>query len=219
MKYYIIGDIHGSITKLRLIFKKLIKEIKQDDIVIFLGDYIDRGESPKDVLEYLCELDMKYNCIFIKGNHEDMLQKFLNGELNRDIYYFNGGEVTLNCYKDSHGAIVIPKKHQKIIFNSVWYFEANDFIAVHAGLPPQYDNIENIDKNELIWIRDEFYNSNVKFKKTIIFGHTITSVLNEDRSYKVYFDEERNIIGIDTGAAYGGKLTCLRWPDLKVFQS
>lgn len=217
--YYIIGDIHGKIKKLRILFKKINNVLNYDDTIIFLGDYIDRGFNSKDVIEYLLYLNDHYNVIFLKGNHEDMFKMYLNGEIEEHIYFYNGGDMTIKSYEDNKGNFLLPKKHRQFFDNLKYYYETNDFIAVHAGVPSNIKNLENADEKDLIWIRDLFFRSDAFYEKTIIFGHTITSVLNTDNSFSVYFDKTRNIIGIDTGAAYGGNLTCLRWPDLEVFQS
>ena len=70
-----IGDIHGEIEKLNELLNQLAPQ--KDDTLVFLGDYIDRGLNSKEVINCLIELSKNTNCIFLKGNHEDLLLKVL----------------------------------------------------------------------------------------------------------------------------------------------
>ena len=71
-----IGDIHGEYYKLENLIKKL--DLKSNDTCVFTGDYIDLGEYSRDVVSRLIELSKEINCIFLKGNHEDLLLKANN---------------------------------------------------------------------------------------------------------------------------------------------
>jgi serine/threonine protein phosphatase 1 len=215
--YYIIGDIHGCLDNLNNLLNKIFSNITETDTIIFLGDYIDRGPSSYDVIELLIDLSKKYNTVFLKGNHEDMLLKYISGILDFQNYFDNGGMATLRSYREKHGSSVIPPEHELFYGNLLQYYEAKDFIAVHAGLNPKINNIAEQSSYEMLWIRQEFYRSSRKWEKTIIFGHTPCSILHGENK-NVYFNESNNIIGIDTGACYGGLLTCLRWPDKTIFQ-
>ena len=115
------------------------------------------------------------------------------------------------------GNMKIPSAHLDFFKKLNLYYEYSDFISVHAGFNPKIYNMENQSPDDMLWIRESFFRSRRKWEKTVIFGHTPTTYM-EGRSHNVYYDEEKNIIGIDTGAVYGGKLTCLRWPDRKILQ-
>ncbi len=214
--FYITGDIHGSLANLKALFNKLKKYLTNEDTLIFLGDYIDRGIFAFEVIEYLISLSKKYNTIFIKGNHEDMLLKYKGGD-DLNNFIANGGSVTLRSYKKNTGGSGIPWQHQSFYNNLQLYYKSDDFIAVHAGLNPTINNIEEQQEEDLIWIREKFYRSERRWDKTIIFGHTPCSILH-GKLKEVYINDETNIIGLDTGACYGGLLTCLRWPDRMIFQ-
>ncbi|MCP4134858.1 MAG: serine/threonine protein phosphatase [bacterium] len=214
---YFIGDIHGNLDKLVSLFKKLIDLITDDDTVIFLGDYIDRGPHSYEVIEYLIALSKRFNTVFLKGNHEDMMENYLLGKDIGGAFLFNGGLATIQSYNKHCGEFKFPENHIEFFSNLKLYFEGEGFIAVHAGLNPDVEENEDQDIYDLLWIRDKFYRSNKRWDKTIIFGHTSTSLIS--RRDMIYMDEERNIIGIDSGVVFGGPLSCLRWPDKKVFQS
>ncbi|MGD8989304.1 MAG: metallophosphoesterase family protein, partial [Syntrophobacterales bacterium] len=93
----VIGDIHGCLGKLQLLMDKLDPRPDRDQL-IFLGDYIDRGENSSGVLDYLLELRKTFtDTIFLMGNHEKMFLDFLSG-VDRALFIYNGGESTLRSY-------------------------------------------------------------------------------------------------------------------------
>lgn len=216
--YYIVGDIHGCYGKLRKLYDIIGYRIKVEDTLIFLGDYIDRGEDSYEVIEFLKVVADVHNTVFLKGNHEDMFLSYLKGKDSGGLYLYNGGRQTLRNYRERHGTVTLPEKHRDF-FNSLRnYYETGEFIAVHAGLRPGIDNIKEQSEYDLIWIRDKFFMASWTFPKHVVFGHTPTAYIPGGSWGDIYYDEKRNITGIDTGAVYGGKLTCLRLPDRVVYQ-
>lgn len=216
-RYYIIGDIHGFYIKLKRLFDIISGEIRGNDIIIFLGDYIDRGPESFEVIEYLVKISAMYNAVFLTGNHEDMFLTFYTRGENYYNYIRNGGGATIKSYIGHMNSFVLPETH-KNFFNSLkLYYEGDDFIAVHAGLNPGIKKLPDQKRDDLIWIREEFYRSSKCWEKTVIFGHTPTPYLHD--SYDVFIDEKRNIIGLDTFAMDEEyPLTCMVWPDRRFFQ-
>lgn len=211
MKTFTFGDIHGHYDEI----KKLVDLVKPNDhdTLVFLGDYIDRGKQSFEVIEYMLELKRQYNCIFLKGNHEEMFMDYMSG-INTDLYSYNGGDTTISSYAD-HGFIIdqythytdreLPKTHMDFFTKLKLYYENDKYIFVHAGLFPDGTPIEKQSQDALLWIREPFINSKRNFGKKVIFGHTpFHEPLNME-----------NKIGIDTGIAYGRKLTCVILPDEK----
>ncbi len=209
-KTFVVGDIHGCFDKLSALMNKLPLNETRDQL-IFIGDYIDRGPSSFDVVNYLIDLKKRVpGTIFIKGNHEDMLQNYLDGS-DRFTYQINGGQQTLDEYlnrSDNKEAFPIPAEHLKFFDSLQLYYQTDDYIFVHAGLREKVP-LESQDKMDLLWIRDEFIHSDFNFGKRVIFGHTP-------------FKEpllQANKIGIDTGAVYGNLLTCVQLPELEFFSA
>jgi len=217
-RYYIIGDIHGQLSKLKKIISYILRDIKLTDSFIFLGDYIDRGPASFEVIEFLIELSAGYQAVFLTGNHEDMFIRFTTKGDNYNNYIKNGGGYTIKSYIKNMNTFIIPESHKTFFNNLKLYYENNDFIAVHAGLNPDIKFLIDQDKDDIIWIREDFYKYPKKWEKTIIFGHTPTTYIQNSDS--VYIDETRNIIGLDTNAQYDGyPLSCMRWPDRKIYQA
>ena len=97
---YVIGDIHGCKDLLERIHKKIAKKSKNAEghkILIYLGDYVDRGSKVKETIETIINFKPKnFKCIFIKGNHEQMLLDFVYGKSESlTIWLYNGGAETL----------------------------------------------------------------------------------------------------------------------------
>ncbi|MGQ9843617.1 MAG: metallophosphoesterase family protein [Spirochaetota bacterium] len=215
--FYLIGDIHGYYNKLSALFGKIQKHITGNDIIIFLGDYIDRGPQSFEVIDFLIDLQKNYNTIFLRGNHESMFLNYLQGK-DISLFMFNGGQATIDSYIEILGSLRLPEGHKTFYNNLKLYYETDDFIALHAGLRPGI-SVELQSSYDMIWIREEFYLQQYHWPKLVVFGHTTTVNITGLHMNEIYDDIHKNIIGIDTGAAYGGPLTCLRLPDKIVFQS
>ncbi len=209
---FVIGDIHGRAKKLEALLEKIPLDL-QKDYLIFLGDYIDRGRESKKVVDILWELKYKSpRVFFLRGNHEQMFMDFLMG-IDNITFLWNGGRTTLSSYgyfEDEHGNYIVhvPKRHLTFFEELPHYIETQDYIFVHAGLRPGIP-LESQDPMDLLWIRHEFIFSPYHFGRKIIFGHT--------PFYEPFVMD--NKIGIDTGAGYGKKLTCLQLPEMIFYQS
>jgi len=204
-RIYAVGDIHGCYDKLLALMEKMDIDFESDTLV-FLGDYIDRGPQSFEVVAYLADLKQRYaNTIFLKGNHEEMLEKYLSGE-DRITYLVNGGQQTLESYMNRprpEGEPAIPSTHLEFFKSLKIYHETQNYIFVHAGLKNKVP-LEKQKTEDLLWIRRRFIESKYDYGKMVVFGHT---PLHEPLLLP-------NKIGIDTGAVYGNRLTCVRLPEL-----
>jgi serine/threonine protein phosphatase 1 len=204
-RIYAVGDIHGCYDKLLVLMKKMDIDFESDTLV-FLGDYIDRGPQSYEVVAYLADLKQRYaNTIFLKGNHEEMLEKYLSGE-DRITYLVNGGQQTLESYMNRprpEGEPAIPSTHLEFFKSLRIYHETQNYIFVHAGLKNKVPLVKQ-KTEDLLWIRRRFIESKYDHGKMVVFGHT---PLHEPLLLP-------NKIGIDTGAVYGNRLTCVRLPEL-----
>lgn len=189
-----VGDIHGCLEQIQCLMSRVRPQ--DNDQVIFLGDYIDRGPESRGVVDYLLNFRKRYPAtVFLKGNHEAMLLDYLQGK-NALLYMANGGWETLKSYETEDG-IKIPPEHLEFFENLQLFYERESFIFVHAGLRPGVA-LEDHDERDFLWIRGDFLDSDYEFGKTVVFGHTpLPSPL-----------QEKDKIGLDTGAVYGRHLTC-----------
>lgn len=203
---FVIGDIHGCFRAMEAMLEKL-PIAWGIDYIIFLGDYIDRGPDSRRVLETLLELKKIYSeRVFpLKGNHEWMFERYLQG-LDVEIFLYNGGGETLKNYFTG-GKLHIPEEHIKFVQELPLYLELGPYLFVHAGINPQ-KKLEEQTEEDLLWIRQSFYLAEKKFEKVVIFGHTPFP--------EVFMLEDR--IGLDTGCVYGGKLSALKLPEREIFQ-
>jgi len=217
-RIFAVGDIHGHADELGVVLDYLVdtKGCSDQDQVIFIGDYIDRGDSSKRVIERLLEVQRQWpNTVFLKGNHEQMLLSFLGyGGANGEFYLRNGGATFLKSYGidtwDSLTALreSIPKQHMTFIQQLELGVSLGDFIFVHAGLSPALSLAQQREE-DLLWIRDDFVQHPHRFAKTVVFGHTSFNNIFLDLPYR---------IGIDTGVAYGNRLSAVQLIHGEVYQ-
>jgi serine/threonine protein phosphatase 1 len=209
-KIFAIGDVHGCAGELQQLLNKL--PLDENSLIVFLGDYIDRGERSQEVVNMILDLQRQFRVVTLMGNHEKMLLDFLADAQSPEAasYVFNGGNATLGSYGDSSGLYHFPDQHLAFFKNLRLFFETPQYIFVHAGLPDC--PIEDLNKKDysmdFLWIRENFFNSKFKWSKLIIHGHTPkrTPVVTPQR------------INIDTGCVFGGALTALELPSKKFYQ-
>jgi serine/threonine protein phosphatase 1 len=205
-KTFAIGDIHGCLDLLVELISRI--DPRGDDLVVFLGDYIDRGFKPLETVDFLIRLAQEVPCIFLRGNHEQMFIDFLEYGSNKAVFFANGGMRTVQSYLGyepyvSHTQVAraMPEAHRNFYADMKWFHEDEQYLYVHAGLRPNVPIAEQ-DRQDFIWIRDEFIFSPTGIEKKVIFGHTpfARPLVKNDK------------IGIDTGAVYGGALTAIELP-------
>ena len=183
-KIICIGDVHGEIHKLKNLFEKL--SFTKNDTIVFLGDYIDRGEDSKGVIDFVLSLKDKCNLVTLKGNHEmfalDSL-KFTEGQMSKKNMFHswmaNGGVACLRSY---HRDGLYMDKPDEIIeemfidhgdfFNNLKLtYETDNHIFVHGHLAHEQD-VEDQEEWQCIWGRfNDIYPH--KSGKTVVCGHSV----------------------------------------------
>lgn len=209
----VISDIHGELK----LFDSLLEKMKYDadeDQLILVGDYVDRGPDSKGVLNRVSELK-RNGAVVLRGNHDEMMLNVVDGVSGAlERWERNGALMTLQSYDSSIESVILSagaefEKHISLIREMDYYYETKDYIFVHAGVSPDTP-VQKTDPHTFLWIRELFYEK-YSGDKTVIFGHTPTSAIRQEKNHDIYFGEN-NIIGIDGAATYGGQLNCLELP-------
>lgn len=184
---YAIPDIHGRfdlIAKLYQAIQEDIQKIKdpQGSIIVFLGDYVDRGSNSKEVLDFLMSLQNTDNIehVFLLGNHEDMMVRGLSGDdAQWHCWLHNGGSKTLKSFgfEVPYSVSTMEKVLQPYIEwlkGLPFYYEKYDYIFCHSGYMRTDFNISlDVQRELLIWGRPS-KNCYVGFNKLVVHGHTPT---------------------------------------------
>jgi len=213
-KIFAIGDIHGCLSRLERIISKIGIDSTEDTLV-FIGDYIDRGPDSRGVVDFVLDLKRKIRTVIcLKGNHEQMFLDYVCLNKNEGLYLSNGGDTTIASYgyRTVRGIkeLNVPDNHMEFFNTLLPFYETDEYIFVHAGLREGV-LLKDQKTPDMLWIRHDFILSSYDFGKTVVFGHTPMS------HSKPFFLPGR--IGIDTGAVYGGFLTCIELPSQKIYQA
>lgn len=196
-RVFAVGDIHGCYKTLKtLLFEEI--QITKDDVIIFLGDLIDRGLKSKKVLKLILRLQKNgYNITCLMGNHELMLLKSITSEIDFKHWIKFGGKETLESFKVSHPKY-IKDKYLDFIKNFKYYIEFEDFILVHGGLNFEIDN-PLLDLDSMAWIRNNKVDTKKINNRSLIVGHTPSSLKDIKKSLK------SDRILLDGGCVYKSK--------------
>jgi len=214
-----IGDIHGKVIPLQ----SLINWINptKDDTIVFLGDYVDRGESSKDVIQTIIDLKEQTNVIAIRGNHEEMMLQGLqlfdlnsvdyhsNGGYNDELiqqfakhnqwWFRHGGEQTIESYDGEYANI--PDSHREFLNSTLDYHETSNHIFTHANIDILKPNLAENDNQWLRWTRchDGYPGKDWRHitNRTVFVGHTPQRQTKRPLFY-------RGMTCIDTGCGYSG---------------
>ncbi|UCF56884.1 MAG: serine/threonine protein phosphatase, partial [Deltaproteobacteria bacterium] len=152
---FIVGDIHGCLDVLKRLMDK-IHWRPDEDRLIFLGDYIDRGADSRGVVDYVMEISKESSLVqCLLGNHENILLDFLSTGDPR-LLLINGGITTLESYQVANergDEPLIPRDHVAFFQKLLLYIELDDCYVVHAGFRPGVE-VDKQSLEDLIWIRE-----------------------------------------------------------------
>jgi diadenosine tetraphosphatase ApaH/serine/threonine PP2A family protein phosphatase len=224
VRVYAFGDIHGRSDLLKKMFTKIDADIAENPVdrpvEVFLGDYIDRGPDSAHTIDLLLERSLYSETVFLRGNHEAFFLEVLRDPAKVDLWRQLGGLQTLMSYgvrprlnpntADQASLInqlmqIMPADHLRFLQNLKPFFVCGDFFFVHGGVRPGIPLREQ-EESDLLWIRNEFLDSDENFGKYIVHGHTPVEKP----------DIRSNRINIDTGAYATGNLTLLRIQGTKI---
>jgi serine/threonine protein phosphatase 1 len=226
----VIGDIHGGLYALHQIIERA--NVTQNDTLIFLGDYVDGWSQSPEVIDFLINLSKKQNCIFIRGNHDELLLDWLssnNENIDESMWFKHGGEATVLAYDK----LSETKKKLHIEFLQSlqdYYLDEYNRLFIHAG----FTNINGVayeyfpklfywDRtlwemalalNENIEKSSVFYPKRLTLYKEVYIGHTPVTRIQQTIPI-----QKACVWNIDTGAAFKGPLTILDVDTKEFWQS
>lgn len=213
---FAIGDVHGMIDLARKAEARIAADPDFDpatSLILYLGDLVDRGPESAFLLDWLLVRSKTgAERMFLRGNHEEMMEAFLSDPSQHMNWLDFGGYETLNSYgiMQSHRKLhqmrpkeltvllqtTIAESHRRFIAQTVDALESDDFLFVHAGVVPGVP-IDKQTRDDFLWARDRFMAHKDGFEKIVVHGHTPVPepLYSHDRA------------SVDTGAYLTGRLT------------
>ena len=197
-RIFAIGDVHGCFDTLRELVESAI-QLNKADMLILLGDYIDRGSQSKLVLDYLIWLlNEGYNIIPLKGNHEAMLTDAIKDNYYLWIWLYNGGDATLYSF-NIHSVNELESSYVDFLKGLPLYYQLGDFYFVHAGFNEEFDTPFE-DEEYMLWNCREDYQTSLFSNKTIVHGHCPIRLSSLKRAIM----ENCKVVDVDTGCVFSG---------------
>jgi serine/threonine protein phosphatase 1 len=226
----VIGDIHGGLRAVHQIMERAT--VTSNDTLIFLGDYVDGWSQSPQVLDFLMDLGTKQNCIFLRGNHDELLLDWLTGNtenINETMWFKHGGEATVTAY----ASISEYTKNKHIAFLKSlqnYYHDEKNRLFIHAGFTNMHGvTYEYFPKlfywDRTLWetalaLNDELSKDSLYYPKRftiydeIYIGHTPVTRIEKNVPIK-----KACIWNVDTGAAFKGPLTIMDVETKEFWQS
>jgi serine/threonine protein phosphatase 1 len=243
---FAIGDIHGDLAALEILFQRL-PEITSDDTVVFLGDYVDRGPNSAGVVQWVRDFTAKTpaKVVTLRGNHEDAWLQVI--DKGWPEFVFPRGNGCLESYRSFIGGAVpaedelptnaeldamfegkfMPPEVVAWMRELPFFYEDQHAIYVHAGIKRVGDRFPHPSQVDppraLLWLRDRDFFEHYR-GKLVVFGHTATVMLPNELSSHSPEDPADlwagpACVGLDTACGKGGFLTAFELPARTVYES
>lgn len=227
MKTVVIGDIHGGFRALEQLIERA--DLPSDTQYIFVGDYVDGWSESAEVISYLINFSQENECIFLRGNHDELLYKYLKSGESNPMWLSQGGESTVESYsklsKTEKGI------HLRFLENLInYHVDSENRLFLHAGFTNQHGPEHEYHPNLVYWDRtlwemvcaidenitekDDKYPKRLKLFREIYIGHTPVTRVGFDKPANF-----ANVWNVDTGAAFKGKISMLEIESKEIWQS
>ncbi len=227
MRTLVIGDIHGGLRALEQVLNKVAPA--EDDTLVFLGDYVDGWSDAPQTLSYLIQLSTQLNCIFLRGNHDQLVLEWLRDGKEESLWLRHGGAAT----KAAYAGIAPQVKAGHITFLEAllpYYIDAENRLYLHAG----FTNVKGVAHeyfpyvfwwDRTLWETALALDPNLpknhrRYPKRLLcyaeifIGHTPVTHLGRTTPFQA-----GNVYNVDTGAAWKGPLSVVHTQDKTVWQS
>lgn len=227
MRTVVIGDIHGGLKALKQLIENA--NLPLGTKYIFIGDYVDGWSESAGVISFLIEFSKKNDCIFLRGNHEELLFKYLKSGESSEMWLKQGGESSIKSY--SKLSKKETEKHLEFFENLINYYEdSENRLFLHAGFTSQHGPEHEFYPNLVYWDRtlwemvcamdpavaenEDKYPKRLKLYDEIYIGHTPVTRIGFDKPVRF-----ANVWNVDTGAAFKGTLSMLDIDSKEIWQS
>ena len=226
----VIGDIHGGLRALHQIMERA--KVTINDTLIFLGDYVDGWSESPQVIDYLMDLGEKQNCVFIRGNHDELTLDWLTHNtknIDEEMWFKHGGEATVLAYSK---VLEATKKTHIAFLKSLqnYFLDEHNRLFIHAGFTNTNGVAYEYFPKIFYWDRtlwetalalntnlqktSFFYPKRLTLYKEIYIGHT--PVARIDQTVPI---QKACVWNVDTGAAFKGPLTIMDVDTKEFWQS
>jgi serine/threonine protein phosphatase 1 len=223
----VIGDIHGGFKALIQILDRA--KVTSQDQLIFLGDYVDGWSETPELLSYLIQLKEERDCIFVRGNHDDLVLDWFKTGNSNPKWLQHGGDSTMKAYETVNPTL--KNLHQRFLENLTnYHIDSQNRLFLHAGFANMHGPASEFHANTVYWDRtlwemalamdtsltpsDHAYPDRLKLFNEIYIGHTPTTRIGETKPMNL-----ANLWNIDTGAAFKGPISLVDIESKQVWQS
>jgi Calcineurin-like phosphoesterase len=227
MRTLVVGDIHGGLRALEQVLERV--KPSEKDKIIFLGDYVDGWSENAETVAFLISFAEKHHCIFLRGNHDELVHNYLAGKESAPMWLEHGGKSSIKSYaKISEAEIEEHISFFEELEN--FHIDSQNRCYLHAGFTDQKGPKFEYFPNVVYWDRtlwemvcslnpslskdDETYPKRLKLFKEIYIGHTPVFRIGKDVPANF-----ANVWNVDTGAAFKGRLSVIDADTKEIWQS
>ena len=227
MRTLVIGDIHSGLKALEQVLRRAA--VSKEDKLIFLGDYVDGWSQAVETVDFLIALQKTHNCIYLRGNHDELCSDWLVKGADNPMWMQHGGVSSVNSYNKANKSTIV--KHIEF-FDTLknYYLDADNRLYLHAG----FTNVKGVKHeyfpktfywdrtlwelalslNSTLQEEHQYYPKRLLQYNEIFIGHTPVTRLGKTTPQKA-----ANVWNIDTGAAFMGPLSVIDVDSKEVWQS
>lgn len=227
MRTLVIGDIHGAYKALEQVLERA--QVTPEDTLIFLGDYVDGWSQSPQVIQKLIQLNASNTCVFIQGNHDELLLDYFSSKVENELWLRHGGGATLAAYENiNEQELALHIAFLKSL--KPYHIDTKNRLFIHAG----FTNLKGVEFeyfpklycwDRTLWEtalaldpnlpKDHItYPQRFLHYHEIFIGHTPLT-----RIGKTTPQNRANIWNLDTGAAYTQPLTLMDVDTKEFWQS
>jgi serine/threonine protein phosphatase 1 len=227
MRTLVIGDIHSGLKALEQVLHRAA--VSKEDKLIFLGDYVDGWSQAVETVDFLIALEKTHNCIYLRGNHDELCSDWLVKGADNPMWIQHGGISSIDSYKKAD-KYTIAKHIQFFDRLKNYYLDSDNRLYLHAG----FTNVKGVEHeyfpktfywdrtlwelalslNPTLQEEHQYYPKRLLHYNEIFIGHTPVTRLGKTTPQRA-----ANVWNIDTGAAFMGPLSVIDVASKEIWQS